>query len=245
VEFIRDGNTEIASPENLRKQSREAGIQLSLLDSKHAEIIKALTTETDSDERKALEFRRDGFQAEICATLQKWIPEGQLREYEMQFEKRYRAAIVLEKLLNACAEEKIALFLNSKTKLPPSILSRDTGARFLPKESILECEIDGEIRSGIICGDEKDVREWLIGEDIVAGVYDTREKRERKCAELYDARLLDPKTRDCSKDENFAAMKEVIPDLLRREFDAVRDRLAFKYPHVKKGGRRPKTSAEI
>jgi hypothetical protein len=245
IEFIPDGNNAIASPDILRKTSADAAIQLSLLHSKHDEIMKLPASEMDAETRIAHEKERDALQEKISATLQKWILEALLRDYEERFEKRNRAAIVAEKLLNTCAEGKISLFLNSETKLPPTILSRNSGARFLPKESILECEIDGEIRSGIVCGDENEVREWLAGEDVAAGVYDTREKRQRKCAELYEARLLDPKTCNCPADEHFTAIKEVIQGLLRKEFYAVRDRLAQKFPHINKPGRRPKTHPEI
>lgn len=244
VEFIPDVNNTIASPENMRKKSQEAAIQLSLLHSKHAEIMKALATETDSEAREDLECRRDGFQAEIRATLEKWMSEGQLLDYEMRFEKRSRASIVFERLLNACAEEKIALFLNSETKLPSAILSRGSGARFLPKESILEYKIDGEIRSGIVCGDANEVREWLIGEDIVAGVFDTPEKRKRKCTALYEARLNAPQTCKCSKEGHFIAIKAVVPGLLKAEFESVRRALAVKIPSLTAPGRRPKPRPE-
>ena len=245
LEFIPDEKSVVVSPENMRKTSQEAAIQLPLLRSKHAEIKKALAAETDPGARLPLESQRDKLQAEIHATLQMWVPEPLLREYAERYEKTQRASIILEKLHIACAGGKIALFLNSAIELSRDIFSRASGVRFLPKDSILECEVDGETLSGIVFGDEKEVREWLDGEVVIAGIYDTRQKRERKCAEIYEARLLDPKTSNCSKDEHFAALREVIPGLLRKEFDAVRDRLAPKFPLTKKPGRRPKTHAEI
>jgi hypothetical protein len=127
--------------------------------------------------------------------------------------------------------------------LPARVLSQAPGARFLPEESVVECEIEGEIRWGIVFGDEIAVREWLFEEDVIAGVYDTADKRKRKCAELLEARLSDPLTRYRPKEEHFIVIKAIIPGLLWKEFAPVRRALGPKFPHILKPGRRSNSPA--
>lgn len=245
LEFIPDEKSLLVSPENMRKKSQEAAIQLSLLRSKHAEIKKALAAETDLEARLPLESQRDKLQAEIHATLQIWVPEPLLRDYAERYEKAQRASIILEKLHIACAGGKIALFLNSAIELPRDIISRTTGVRFLPKDSILKCEIDGETRSGIVFGDENETREWLACEDIAAGIYSTPDNRKKACAAQYEARILDPLTCNCTKEEHFIALKTRITGLRRKEFDSVHRSLARKHTQISEGGRPRKTPTQI
>lgn len=245
IEFITDENNENEPPEMLRKKSLDARVRLSLLHSKHAEAVKSIPSAIDAETRVGFEYRRDELQAEIHAALQNWHSEPQLRDYEKRFEKQKSAAIVMERISNACTEGEITLFLNSRSNpLPAGVLSQASGARFLPKESVVECEINGETRSGIVCGDRKEVEKWLVNEDVAAGIYDTPEKRERACAARYEARLLDPATASCSKEEHYIAIEAAIPGLLRKEFESVRRGLGSKFPHIKNPGRRPNLPAE-
>jgi hypothetical protein len=244
IEFIPDKNNENEPPEMLRKKSLEANIRHSLLLAKHQETVDSLRSENDAEAQDRLKKRRDELQAQIQETGPHIQSEPQLREHENRFEKQNRAAFVRAIISNACADGKIPLFLNSELRLPPNILARESGVRFLPKESIVEWEIDGEFRPGIVYGDEIAVKEWLLEEGVIAGVYDTADKRKRKCAELLEARLSNPLTRNCSKEEHLIAIKAVIPELLRKEFESVRRALGPKFSFMMKPGRRPNLPAE-
>lgn len=241
IEFIPDENNEIIPPKLLRKKSLEAKVRLSLLHAKHKETVDSLRSENDAEARDRLRKRRDELQAQIHETGPHIQSEPQLREYENRFEKQNHAAFVRAIISNACADGKIPLFLNSEIRLPQNILAPGSSARFLPKESILECEIDGEWTFGIVGGDEEEVRQQFKGKAAMKPVSDNPQSRREKCEELLTARLDVPETHLCTKAEHLMAIKPAVPGLLQKEFDWVRRKLSSKYPILTARGRRPKT----
>ena len=242
TKYIEDTDCDLIDPSVVRKNAFENSLQLRILHDEHTNVIQTLKREENEAEKEKLAEKRNSLQMEIEFRSQDIKSPFELVDYETRYSAKLKALSISDKILEAIRQGKLEFRLESGERLSIENMTDRTKWKFYPKESMGKFIIMDSERSGIVVTDEKTVSDWLIGQDIMEGKFDTPEKRKIRCEQLYRARLSAIETAELSKDAQFKAISKDIPGLQRSEFEAVRVQLRLEFPSIGESGRPPKST---
>ena len=242
TKYIEDTNAEMRSPEEARNYAFENALQIRILRDERNAVNTTLHNASETREIERAHSRLEVIDSEISFRLKELLSAAELDAYESRYLSKKNMASLIDKIMSAVREGKIAFNLTNGERISAENLTDKKYGKFYPTESMGEFLISGSRHQGLVVTEERAFADWLVAQDIAEGKFDTPQKRKIRSRELYLPLLMSDPPRNLPKKKQYTEFKKVIPGLLWNEFEAVRKSLRSDFPTVSKSGRPPKST---